>query len=573
MSLEYRINILDQTGLVTKETLDEFDELSSLGEFSIDRGGSCGDGSFDLLPSAVDIALRDIVLVSISVNGGAFTPIYRGMIVELPNAQSDNLGRVRCVGLKQRFYETTTVQVRVNSADVAAMFTAVMNENLSASFRFPAAVTFTSADAPTLTFQTGDIYPKYQSLGDFADNLAALVGSFIVPAATTYTYDSVTFNAGDLVPAVVWGVDADGKLFFRRPVGAAVAFSESSDDTDVEWLSVEAEELVNRVNVIYGSAFDLDLYDRVTLAPTAGTGEVFLPDPLPIIRTFSAAGVTNRTAAILTVAAPDPLAIMSQTAQLGLDPGSITWTNLVNAVDNDVVTFAASTGPTGITIGQVSIGVLPDVLLGAGFGQGILKIVYSSTADVNFELSLAQTVFFGDIIFTGVLPSTNDLDLISTVGLLVAMPKEVGLEQAIPYPLTSSLVLFTDGDIRLRSVQAFRPDVDSGAVRDRHFAESYFTQPKLAVANVKVNGIQPVAPRLTITPTVGAAVTAPVERVGYSITSQQGYQTVYYVDHEFTAEEQAQRTLLERLAVNAVDNNPASSLDAQTRTRFQAVIL
>ena len=572
MSLEYRINILDQTGLVTKETLDEFDELSSLGEFSINRGGSCGDGSFDLLPSAVDIALRDIVLVSVSVNGGAFTPIYRGMIVEVPNARSDNLGRVRCVGLKQRFYETTTVLERVNTADVAAMFTAVMNENLSDSFKFPAAVTFSSADAPTLTFETGDIYPKYQSLGDFADNLAALVGSFVVPAATTYTYDGVTFSAGDLVPAVVWGVDADGKLFFRRPVGAAVAFSESSDDTDVEWLGVEAEELVNRVNVIYGSAFDLDLYDRVTITPTFGTGEQYLPDPLPIIRTFSAAGVTNRTAANLTVAAPDPLAIMTQTAQLGLNTGGDTWTNLEFAVNNNVSNFAEKAGPAFIEVQTEAINST-TTRAGSGFGQGILKIAYSSSAEVEFQLDLATSLLVGSIIFTGVLPRTDNLDVIETVGLLIAMPKEAGAESTIPYGLTSKIELFTTGTLRLRSVQAFRPDVDSGVVRDRQFAESYFTQPKLAVANVKVTGIQPVAPRLTITPTVGAVVTAPVERVGYSITSQQGYQTVYYVDHEFTAEEQAQRTLLERLAVNAVDNNPASSLDAQTRTRFQAVIL
>jgi hypothetical protein len=367
---------------------------------------------------------------------------------------------------------------------------------------------------------------------------------------------------------VVWGVDADGKLFFRRPVGAAVAFSENSDDTDVEWLGVEAEELVNRVNVIYGSAFDLDLYDRVTI----GGFEQYLPDPLPIIRTFSAAGVTNRTAANLTVAAPDPLAIMTQSAQLGLNTDVDVWTNLEKAVDDDVATFAEKAGPAFIKVQTEAINST-TTRAGSGFAQGILKIAYSSNEDVEFRLDLATSLLVGSIIFTGVLPRTDTLDIIETVGLLVAMPKEVGFEDPLPYPLSSTIELFTTGTLRVRSVQAFRPDVDSSAVRDRHFAESYFTQPKLAVANVKVTGIQPVAPRLTITPTVGAAVTAPVERVGYSITSQQGYQTVYYVDHEFTAEEQAQRTLLERLAINAVDNNPASSLDAQTRTRFQAVIL
>ena len=116
MSLDvYRITIFDQTGLSIKEVLSDFDELGSLGEFSINRGGSCGDGSFDLLPKVFDIALRDIVEIAVSPNGVFFTPIYLGMVVELPNARSDNLGRVRCVGLKQRFYETTTVLERVNS--------------------------------------------------------------------------------------------------------------------------------------------------------------------------------------------------------------------------------------------------------------------------------------------------------------------------------------------------------------------------------------------------------------------------------------------------------------------------
>jgi hypothetical protein len=544
MSFTYRVNVYAQDGTL-KGTYTPSDPFGELGEFSIDRGGSCGEANFNLLQSGIPVDLRDIVEVETSDDGVSFAALYLGAVVQLPNARTDDLGTVRCIGLKQRMYEVTVLEPRLASADVAAVFAAGV-----AGVNLPEGVTFSSGDAPTLGFTIGERFPKYESFGALADALAGFVGGFTVPTATTYTYDSVTFNAGDFVPGVVWGVNADGDLFFRRPIGTPKAVDENDLDTRVEWLPVEAEKFVNRVNVVYATAFDLELFTRVSITGTTGAGDQYQPDPLPIIRTFSAAGVTNDTAAALTVQTDDPLAIMTQSPTLGYDTDGTVWTNPGNMVDNNPATFGERLGGAGVYFRAEAFSS-STTGIGDGFDQGILIFRYSSIADVNFELTLYTGLINQNVLFTGVLPATGDLDVVEQVGLLVASPKELAIE-LLPAGLASEIYFFTSDDIRIYLAQAFRPDVDSGATRDRRFAESFFTVVKSTASTVRVTGIEPLANSVTITPLTGGAVTAPVERVGYSLTTSEGAQTTYYVDHAFAADEESQRVMLERLARRAV---------------------
>jgi hypothetical protein len=550
MSFTYRVNIYQQDGTL-KGTYTPSDPFSQLGEIGIDRGGSCGDAQLSLLQSGVSVALRDILEIETSDDGTTFTPLYLGTVVQVPNARTDELDVVRCVGLKQRLYEAACSTEMLFSDDVASMFATAMTDHPSTAPTpaLPAGVTFSSGDAPATGFTAGDRYPKYESLGALADALAGFVGSFVVPTATTYTYDGVTFNAGDLVPGVVWGVNAAGELFFRRPVGAPLAVDEGDVDTRIEWLPVEAEQFVNRVNVIYASAYDLRLFNRVWITGTAGTGNQFAPDPLPIVRTFSAAGVTDETAAEYNAVTDDPLAIMTQSAALGYDT-FVAWTNPSNMVDNNPSTFAQKNGGGAVefkleTFSSATTGI------GDGFGQGIFILEYASTAPVDFEMTVVTNVINQNTIFYGTLPATGDLGLVERVGLLVATQKQVALEN-LPQGLSSEIYFETTGDIRIHRAQAFRPDVDAGATRDRRFAESFFTVPRSNASTVSVTGIEPLADEVVITPLVGSAVTARIERVGYSISTGEGAQTVYYVDQAFAANEEAQRVVLERLARRAV---------------------
>jgi hypothetical protein len=543
MSFTYRVTISEPDG-TQRGVYTPSDELGELGEFEILPGGICGDGQFSLLRSAIQVELRDLVLVETSDDGTTFTVLYRGVVVEVPNSRSDELGLVRCVGLKQRLYETTVQESVLFEDDVAQLFRDALS-----GLTLPQGVTFTNANAPLTNFTAGTRYPKYESVGALADALAEQVGSFIVPTATTYTYDSVVFAAGDVVPAVVWGVTAAGALVWRRPLGSALAVDETDVDTRIEWLPIEAESFVNRVNVIYATAFDLDLFDRVAITGTVGQGTQHVPDPLPIVRTFSAAGVTNATAAAINVLAPEPLTLMTQSPTLGYDT-FVAWSNPGNMVDNNPATFAESIGGGAVEFKEELTSDV-ETGIGDGFGQGVFVLQYSSLAPVDFELSVDNPGVNTVLTFFGQLPATLSLDVTNRVGLLVATQKEVN-EEVLPFGLSSSIYLETNDDVRIYLAQAFRPDVDNGGTRDATFAEAFFTQPKDAVSNVRITGINAIAPTVTITPLVGGAVTASVERVGYSITTDGGAQTVYYVDQAFAANEEAQRVVLERLARRAV---------------------
>jgi hypothetical protein len=544
MSFTYRVTISEPDG-TQRGVYTPSDELGELGEFEILPGGICGDGQFSLLRSAIQVELRDLVLVETSDDGTTFTSLYLGVVVEAPNSRSDELGLVRCVGLKQRLYETTVQESVLFEDDVAQLFRDALS-----GLTLPQGITFTNANAPLTDFTAGTRYPKYESVGALADALAEQVGSFIVPTATTYTYDSVVFNAGDVVPPVVWGVTAAGALVWRRPLGSALAVDETDVDTRIEWLPIEAESFVNRVNVIYATAFDLDLFDFVTITGTAGVGTQHLPDPLPIVRTFSATGVTNATASAINALAPEPLTLMTQSPTLGYDT-FVAWTNPDNMVDNNPATFAVKLGGGAVEF-QNSSTSGSTTGIGDGFGQGVFVLQYSSLAPIDFELSVVNP-FFPTAVLTyfGQLPATLSLDVTTRVGLLVATPKELNAE-GLPFGLSSSIYLETNDDVRIYLAQAFRPDVDNGGTRDATFAEAFFTQPKDAVSNVRITGINAIAPTVTITPLVSGAVTASVERVGYSITTDGGAQTVYYVDQAFAANEEAQRVVLERLARRAV---------------------
>lgn len=543
MSFTYRVTIREPNNTL-RGTFTPTNQLGDLGEFEILPGGICGDGQFTLLRSAITVGLRDLVLVETSADGVTFTPLYLGTVVQIPNPRTDELGVVRTVGLKQRLYETTVQETILFSGDVGKLFRDAM-----AGLALPQGVTFTNTNAPLTDFTTGIRFPKYESVGALADALAQQVGSFIVPTSTTYTYDGTTFTAGQTVPPVVWGVTATGALVWRRPLGSSLSVSENDLNTRIEWLPIQSEQLVNRVNVIYATAFDLSLFEVASVTGTTGAGTLSVPDPIPIRRVFSAPGVTNATAATINAVVPDPLTIMTQSPSIGYDTGDV-WTTPEEMVDNNPATYGEKLGGGAVLFGPKTFNST-TTRIGDGFGQGIIIFQYSSLAEITFELEVVNAVINQVPILYGRLPPTGALNITNRVGLLVATPNPATFEN-LPQGLGSTLLIDTLDDVRIHLVQGFRPDVDAGATRDRAFAESFFTTEKSAVSNVRISGIGAVAPRLTIAPLSGASLTATVARIGFTLTTEGGAQTVYYVEQAFSADEEAQRVVLERLSRRAV---------------------
>lgn len=544
MSFAYRIKVHNQSGTL-RDTFTPSDKLGDLGQFDVDSLGVCGDASFSILPTAVEINPRDIVLLETSNDGGStYSPLYLGMVVETPNPRSDSLGAVRCVGLKQRFYEIVIDIGFIDGGDVATMFADGV-AGISRPAGAGGVVSFSSSDAPTLTFELGDRYPKYETFGNFADELARTVGAFVVPTGNTYVYDGETFSAGSEVPLVRWGVRADNSLIFRRDVTAPLSFAESDIDVDITWLNAQAEEVVNSVNLIYATQFDLDLMTSMRDKDQSG---IFFPAAHPIARTFDSIDVvsfTNINRVSRNVTIKDPLLFMTQ-IPLTLNQTVGSWTDIPDALDDNPSTYAESGG------------AINDLYAVEEYGQGILVIRYASPYPLRVTMFVRTTGFVLVGILVAVLPRTLDINSPSTVALLIAEPQVNKSYTPAPWPFLSLAVIEPNeptGSLkfRLHLIQAFVPDVDVGTTnRDALLAETFFTKTLINASTVRVTGIETTAAKATIDPLVGSALNVAIERVSYSITREGGAQTTYYVDQAFPAGEEAEKVLLERLARRAV---------------------
>jgi hypothetical protein len=554
MSFSYRVVVQTPSGSA-KATYDSTDKIVELNSFDVTGAGDCGEAQFTVVYDNVAIDARDIVTVETTTvpnpTTSDFVPMYAGIVVQAPNDKSDDQQTVRCVGLRQRLYEVPVTSFILLDGQNRTSFTgdvAKMVWEAVAALTLPAGITFSTGDAPVTGFQLGTRYPNRESLGALLDALALTVGEFIVPTGETYTYDSVTFNAGATVPAVTWGVNADGELFFRRSLTTAAVVDESDTDTDVVWDAVNAEEVVNSVDVVYGTAYDLRFVDRTYVfdSTTAkAVNQEFNPEPLPLIRTFELSGVTAANRASKRVLATDPLALMTQNTDIEASAGA-DWSNPTNVLDNSTSTYAEATATSGdlLIVGR-------DLLtLDGNTSEGIVLIRYETLNPLPFRYQYNNTFALTPVCdIIGELPPT-ETGVIALVGLLISTPRI--FEE--PYTPTTTGAFFFEATLgaRIYTVQFFQPDVDASGTLSRKFAEGFFVEPRLNVSTVRVPGVQPFTNGISITPLVGSAVLGVVERVSYGITTGEGVRTTYHVDQAFSSREAAERVVLERLARRAV---------------------
>jgi len=552
MSFTYRVVVKTPSG-ASKATYDPTDKLVALSRFDVDAGGNCGEADFTVVYDSVAIDARDVITVESTTvpnpTSGDFTPLYTGVVVQAPNPNSEYQQSVRCVGLKQRLYELPVTKALLLDGQDRISFTgdvAKMVWEAIAALTLPGGITFSTSDAPVLGFQLGTRYPGRESVGALLDALAETVGSFVVPTGGSYSYDGVTFDAGDFVPAVIWGVNADGELFFRRPVISVAVVDESDLDTDIQWTVINAEEVVNSVDLVYGTAYDLSLIERSSVFRSAGVTlrQEIRPEPLPLFRTFDAPGVTNANRASKRVLAPDPLALMVENTDIEATAGG-DWLNPTDVLDGDITTYASATGSAGaLFVGR-------DSFFGTGnTNEGIVLIEYSSPAPVAFSYRFNNTiVLFNAATIFGTLPAT-DSNVPILVALLISTPRIY--EQKYSPLTTGAVAISAVNGIRVYRVRYFEPDVDAAGTLSRDFAEGFFVEPKVNVSTVKVAGIQPVVNGISITPLVGGSIAGSVERMSFSITTDEGVRTTYFVDQSFDSDEVAERVVLQRLARRAV---------------------
>jgi len=556
----WRLVVLDRWTNAPWLTFTEADGVVRLDSFSISPEGDSGDGAFTAVPSQVTIVPRDVIALEVDKLGdGTWERVYLGVVVACGNPRSDTPQPYRTVGTRQRFYERTVIREWVGAqagSDVATMVTAV----LTTIEQLPNNTTFDPADAPTTGFQLGTRFPNLESLGEFLDAMAAAVGGFLVPVGETYTYDGHTYNAGDYVPPVEWGVRPDGSIYFRRPNSTAgVTFNEQDARTTIRWNPINAEQDVTDVRILFFDAYALEHWKSASKR----IGDIWLPGtndpnvpllPKPIIR--NPAGYVSdpaiRSDLVHRLDHPLDYMVRDQAAQ-SVSGVTGTWTNINNAIDLDPTTFTYSSATPSQLRSGTSFG--PTTLL------DLFRVRYSTPSGTTnpitawvVGLSLAPppgATFVDAFIMTYELPPTDGA--IAEAWFVVAPPAGWTGE------------LLADWELRLDCLNA------SGGDRDKIYyadwwtagfptptpqllalAQSLVVVPTLSVAAGAYNGFGALTRNVQIIPETGATINARAERIELSFTVEGGVTTTYYLGQPFESDLITDAILMDRLARRAV---------------------
>lgn len=531
----------------SKPNITAADPIANLPSFSVDVLGGSLTASFSGLAKNLDLASRDIVTFELAEDGVTFSQVFRGYVAELPSVYADNIGTYRLVGMKQRFYELPVRALRLVQADVAAMVREVIT-----SINMPVGTSYSSSNVPDLGFVNGLRIPQSETIGDFLDSLARLVGRFIVAPSSTYTYDGLTYNAGDAVPAVRWGVTANGAFFFRRPVPSTITLNEDATDIDIEWLNVVSEESPNATVLVFGQSYDTQVFNTLSLfysstsiPATYSSIATQPPLALAMVRELgSGMSAPESERRYRRVVVDNPFELLDLTP--GYVIGGQGFSNLANAADGDATTYAEVTG-TPNTIGYNRNDF-------DGVRECFIYVDYSSDQVVEVNVSwrgwtIGNFPPAGSPAFNlvGQLPSTDGRR--NQVLLFVGTPVDVPLS-LITY-IRPTLSNFDVG-ARVYRFELLVPDVDVGGGFCEAVAESFERPIPVAASAATFFGFGSLATTVTVNPLVLSPVNLSVERVDYALSTSNGVQTTYRLSSAYDSSSELERILLERLARRAV---------------------
>jgi len=520
------------------------DGVATLDDFSVDGAGNCLEARFRASPKFVDIRARDIVSLEVSEDGGAsWTPVYRGYVVTAGNPRSQDVQEYKLNGLRQRLFEVRNTLSRVLNDDVSNQVEDVLNHIVSEG-QMPAGINTTIPSIPTFGFANVVEYPNTESYGDTLKRLAEFVGEFVVPSGDTYSFDGITYTAGEKVPGTNFGVDPSGNIIFTRLQTTPVTFKEADEGVAANYTEITGEDVVDTVDLVYFSSVTNTAAGSVVaasiLCPNLVNNQI---QPIPLVRTFSFGNKNSRVQKTLE----EPTLLMSDIgATLKRSSGV---TNPSGPISGGVATYGSSysyidfnfdlsKSPDGIIIAfQVqkngsnpTLGVqLEDTLQ---IGDAVLRYYnfeFDSVSEQNIELPFGNvananlTNFLGDTYddcYTAIME--NDFRIDGT-------------------------------DIEVSNLRVFVPDVDDGGTKSERFASGFVRNVQPEVAEVRVvNQLGAVAPRMNWTPEGETEVTVPVERIQYTLTPNDGLVTTYELGQAFDAELLSERAVLKGLAREAV---------------------
>ena len=504
--------------------------FASLDSFSLSGLGDCGEATFTAKPSDMPALVPgDTVVIEMQVNDDTSVNVYNGMLVSVGNPNSDDLQTYKAVGFKERFYDIyPTTEVTTIEGDGKNVAEDLIN--VLSSYRGLPNIA-TSINSPAAGQNIDPIAIDGKSLGELLDEAASLAGPFVVQSGNTFTYNGVTFEAGEIVPGCQWGVRANpttdiAEVFFERPV-ETLTLTEGASQTRTIYPEINDEEFVNKVVVRYITS--LEFSDTFNLRTDSPDGERYKTTSSFLSFDFSNGDERGRER-IITI--DDPLPFLVEQASLDSTLGTVSNPN--NAFDGDDSTYAS------INFGSIETNDLTfNERVGAVFR---LRARLISTTEepllVIFYMSNARFVW-----------ETNVFD--ETFEALFYIPQTY--EPGDPIDKTLTAEVLTLGEARVYAMEWFAPDLSQNDAFER-FARSFVTEPRRSAAqHVVLPETQPdLAPLAVFNKADGTSETLSVERINHRVTTEDGYVVEYDLGQGFEAEALSEKSVIQGIARSVV---------------------
>ena len=500
----------------------------------------CGEATITAVGSLVDISPRDVIRLDAREDGTvSWFPRYRGVCTLAGSPRSMREQSFRFVGLKRRLAETLVEDAYLASGDAVAIARSVLSTHT-----LPFGVTYAAADFVDVGMTLGDRYPNLETIADLMDAITEANGAFVVPSGETHSYAGVTYTAGQVVPALAWGVDTQGAWMHRNP-HSTLALSEDDHGVRVEWGSINAEDTIDRVRLVYASGFDPGF---TRPSPLLGlTDDPKAPVPIPLARAFALPDSDYAAEVMIAVENPRDFMtnhITSWSSDYMLDAA--------HAFDEDPSTYAVKDPMDGgfgtLTFSTPKLDTVPACILylDALISTNAIPLIAGTFA---VRLSSNSTDAVVTVNVFGGIPPDDESARRQQYAFLLAPPAWTSSETDFSGHGGWSVTLSLSEETRVYDARLYVPDVDVGGLASAKLARSFMRPSTPDVAVVERIGLHfPFENRLLLTPATGSAIELVIERVELALSPEDGAVTRYHVGSPFDGELLAQKAVLQGIA-------------------------
>jgi hypothetical protein len=551
----WRIQQYDAVGVSVK-TIGMTAPIQSFNSLRLRGDGSCEEGSFTALVSALDINPRDILVIEASEDNSSWTPIYSGIVTAPGAKRSPDVSEVRLVGLSKRIGEVAVDEQTYIEQDLGETVREIVDEFL------PDGVIYDAALVPDVNFTIGEVNTQFQLLDNVLNNLALGAPQFVVPAGESYTYDGVTYDEFETVPAMTWGVLPNRKFFFKRVAGSET-FTEAVDDVQLDYDVPSAEDICTKV--VFYAIDGVTFQDGIVVR-----NEPLITDYGEVTKVFSIAAGSVLAETITSITRSGFVSARTITPEVDVfertTNAGFGWTFIANA---NAVNLESDLAPY---ISYLTDNDTNTRLRRRGQWQLDPNDWFFSTSGYGFRIDIANPKLIESVFIKGTITTTN-LSPSARIRLFDSNTFLTTTVGDFPVPLDGSYSVAAEGNqlfigqpglinqfpgggaltveiiTELEQVELLSRPVLVGAL-DR-IAESLFKAPVFERVDVRKPGVTLPIPVATVNFAAGGGVTLDVADVEYRITPELGFETVLNLGQGVNAELIAQAALIERRANKA----------------------